>query len=404
MRILIFSTAYLPLVGGAELAVKEITDRIHDASFVLITARFRPTLPRRERMGNVEVHRVGLGFWFDKWLVPFWGLRLAISLHKKEPFGAVWGIMASYGGLAASWFKRLFKEAPFILTLQEGDSLSHIYKRARFFLPLFRRIFTRADRVTAISRFLAEWAQHMKVRAPIYIVPNGVNAEAFSVKRVAFSEGGEIRKKLGFSADDKIIITTSRLVEKNGVGDLIESLAHFPPSVKLLICGSGPLERSLKFKVESLKLGKRVLFAGYIPHEELPDYLHASDIFCRPSHSEGLGNSFLEAMAAGLPVVATPVGGIPDFLTPPPPHFSAAKKVFSNSATFGQNLDAWHARVTGLFCEVGNPKSIAEQIQLLLSDETLREMIIHNASTMVREKYEWGGIAKRMDEVFQKIS
>ena len=106
----------------------------------------------------------------------------------------------------------------------------------------------------------------------------------------------------------------------------------------------------------------------------LPRVLKAADVFARPSRSEGLGISFLEAMAAGLPVVATPVGGIPDFLTD------------------GE---------TGLFCEVQNPKSIAEKVQMLLSDNSLRERITQNASTMIRERYEWKEIAKKMKKVFE---
>ena len=115
-------------------------------------------------------------------------------------------------------------------------------------------------------------------------------------------------------------------------------------------------------------------FAGFIAHEKLPTYLWASDIFVRPSLSEGMGNSFIEAMASGLPVIATPVGGIVDFLRD------------------GE---------TGLFCEVGNPKSIAQKIEKLIKDSESRQYIVENASGMVKDKYDWSLIAKRMkEEVF----
>jgi len=90
--------------------------------------------------------------------------------------------------------------------------------------------------------------------------------------------------------------------------------------------------------------------------------------------SEGFGNSFVEAMAAGLPVIATPVGGIIDFLED------------------GQ---------TGLLCEVNNPESISEQVTKLLESPDLGHKIVSNASSMVREKYDWEIIANRMkNEVF----
>jgi len=69
MRILIFSTAYFPFIGGAEVAIKEITDRLDDVQFDLITAKFDKTLPKMEKIGNVKAYRVGIGkFEYDKFL------------------------------------------------------------------------------------------------------------------------------------------------------------------------------------------------------------------------------------------------------------------------------------------------------------------------------------------------
>ena len=123
----------------------------------------------------------------------------------------------------------------------------------------------------------------------------------------------------------------------------------------------------------NLKLENRVKFIGYVSHAEMSKYLHASDIFIRPSVSEGLGNSFLEAMAAGLPVIGTPVGGIPDFLRD------------------GE---------TGLFCEVHNPRSIAQKVEKLIKDRESRNYIIKQAKAMVEEKYTWNKIAGEMKKIF----
>ncbi|MSU56219.1 MAG: glycosyltransferase family 1 protein [Candidatus Taylorbacteria bacterium] len=376
MRILIFSTAYLPFVGGAELAIKEITDRLSpgEFSFDLITLNLDGKQKAEEQMGNVRVIRLSC----SKVLFPFRASSRAIALHQEKPYDRIWSIMASYGGFAGLFFKRRFPKIPFVLTLQEGDSFAHIYRRVFFIWPLFKMIFTRADHITAISNYLADWAKRMRATCSVEVVPNGVDIQKFeygmSLPAEASAQAGniekeEIRKKIGIQKEDKIVITTSRLVAKNGVGDLIEAMQYLPENVKLVILGTGSLEESLKSKVQSAKLEKRVQFLGFISNQELPQYLHIADIFCRPSLSEGLGISFLEAMAAGLPVIATSVGGILDFLTD------------------GE---------TGLFCEVQNPKSIAEKIQLLLSDGVLRTRIIDNAGKMVRERYEWQGIAEKM--------
>jgi len=124
-------------------------------------------------------------------------------------------------------------------------------------------------------------------------------------------------------------------------------------------------------------LGKRAFLLGSIPPDDAPKYLAASDIFIRPSLSEGLGSAFLEAMAAGVPIIGTRVGGIPDFLVD------------------GE---------TGLFCEAQNPQSIAEKIKLLLADETLRQKLITNGKKLVAEKYNWNIIVKQMEEIFNKIT
>ena len=81
-KIIIFSTAYFPLVGGAEVAIKEITDRINDYDFVMVTAKIQAGLPEHERVGRVDVYRCGLGKPVDKYLLPFLGAFKAYRLAK----------------------------------------------------------------------------------------------------------------------------------------------------------------------------------------------------------------------------------------------------------------------------------------------------------------------------------
>ena len=148
-RILIFSTAYLPLLGGAELAVKEITDRLPEWEFVMVTARLRVDLPAEERIGNILVHRVGKGSRFDVYRLLWQGPRLAERLGSVQ---AIWAIMASYAGFAALRFKKKHPTVPFLLTLQEGDSRWHIYWHVWWCWWYFKQIFRRADHIQAIDR------------------------------------------------------------------------------------------------------------------------------------------------------------------------------------------------------------------------------------------------------------
>ncbi len=371
-KILIFSVAYYPLVGGAEVAVKEITDRLPDFGWDVLTARMDRKLSKFEKIGNVNVYRIN----GTKLFFPFLGFFKAIQLHKKNKYDAIWAMMAAYAGFAALFFKLFHPKIPYLLTLQEGDPIDYIKKKVRFVYPIFKKIFIKADYIQAISNYLADWAEQMGAKCPIEVVPNGVNVDSFQLSAFSFQKKNELRNKLNLKSYDKILITTSRLVKKNAIEDVIEALQYLPENVIFLVLGIGPLEIDLKLKIKNLKLGGRVIFLGHVNHEDLPNYLKISDVFVRPSLSEGLGNSFIEAMAVGVPVVATPVGGIPDFLKD------------------GE---------TGLFCEVNNPRSIAEKVKIYLENDELREKIIANAREMAIKNYDWNLIAEKMKSIFNKL-
>lgn len=371
-KILIFSTAYLPLIGGAEIAVKELTDRLIDFEFDLICARLKKALPPKEKIGRVTVYRVGFGSNWDKFLLPWLGVALAGKMHRTREYSLIWAIMASFGGLAALRFKIKLPAVPYLLTLQEGDTPAHIYARAKWLGPCYKKIFTAADFITAISAFLKNFAWAQGAKAPLEIVPNGVDTGNFKLRMT----NHDLRKKLGYGANDKIIITVSRLVEKNGVGDLIEAMKYLPREVKLLIIGDGALKQNYELRIKKYELNNRILMLGAIENKLIAEYLSLADVFVRPSLAEGQGIVFLEAMAAGVPVIATPVGGIVDFL---------------------------RAGRTGLFCAAGNPQSIAETIKKLFNNQGLAETIKTDARELVVKNYDWRLIAKKLEAIFNKL-
>jgi glycosyltransferase involved in cell wall biosynthesis len=279
-------------------------------------------------------------------------------------------------GLPAAFVKWRNPTLKFILTLQDGDSMAHIMRRLRIrpIAPLIRKMFRSADSVQSISSFLSTFAIAMGHDKTTNVIPNGVTVDIFQKRNIEREIG--LKRKLNILEHEKIVVTTSRLVEKNGIDDLIASLAHLPADFRLLVVGEGPLEDALRALVSRLKLEERVIFAGFVPHADLPTYLHVSNVFSRPSHSEGMGISFIEAMAAGIPVVTTAVGGIPDFLKD---------------------------QETGLFVEVKNPTDIANKIQLLLNDEKLRTHIVEEARLMVQRKYDWNIVSHAMEQLFMRV-
>lgn len=404
-RVLIFSIAYHPYVGGAEVAIKEITDRIPDVHFDMITVRFSNEVPHFERIGNVNVHRIGVpqkGH-LDNFIVKFpYTLNKifftllayfhALKLHRKHAYDMTWAMMANYAGFAALFFKITHPKIPYLLSLQEGDPFEHIRKRIGFLHPIFKQIFKRADTIQAISHYLAGFAKQNGYKGDLTVVPNGVDIDLFD----ALMDQEEVehyrnlvgkKDMLAYRNEEApqeniILVTTSRLVEKNGVDTIIGAMTLLPDNFRLVIIGDGPLMQDLKDLAEAMP-DEKIAFLGHIDNQELPKYLKVSDIFIRPSRSEGFGISFPEAMAAGLPVIATPVGGIVDFLFDP---------------IQNPNTDP-----TGLFCRVDDPQSIVDAVNKYVDDNNLKETIVTNAKRLVREKYDWNVIAPRMKKIIDNL-
>lgn len=376
-RILIFSPGYLPGIGGAEIALKEITDRLTEYEFEMITAKMDISDVKTEQIGNVLVHRIGFGFVaFDKIFLAVFGSWYGMSLHKKKKFDAVWSLMASYGALAALSFTEK-TGVPFLLTLQEGDPIEETMKKTKIIKKRFQKVFTSPNAIHVISTYLQNWALNMGFGGKnIEVIPNGVEIARFTEEFEKF-ELEKIRKDFGFVDGAIVVVTTSRLVKKNGVEDVIRALPLLSENVCFVICGVGGLESQLKDLVKNLNLENRVRFLGNKSHHDLPKILKASDIFIRPSLSEGLGNSFLEAMAAGLPTIGTPVGGIPDFLV---------------------------EDVTGFLCLPENPKSIADAIKKVIATSGEKKKIIHeNSLKIISEKYNWDYILVRIRMMLQNM-
>jgi glycosyltransferase involved in cell wall biosynthesis len=122
-----------------------------------------------------------------------------------------------------------------------------------------------------------------------------------------------IRAELGIPADSSLIAIVAQLIERKGHSYLLRAMPAIleeHPNTMLLVLGRGSLAAKLKNQVDSLGIGDNVVFAGF--RRDIPKLLHELDILVHPASMEGLGVAILQAMAAGVPVVATPVGGIPE--------------------------------------------------------------------------------------------
>jgi glycosyltransferase involved in cell wall biosynthesis len=398
-RVLIFSLAYYPKhVGGAEMAIKEITDRIdpNEIEFHMVANRFDSTLPRVSREGNILVHRIGIAtrepamgdlkkfpLHLNKLFYQFEAAWVAYRLHRKYRYDGIWAMMAHATGVPSTLFKIVHSNVPYILELQEGDPIPHIERTMRPLWPFFIQAFRRADVVKAISTFLGKWARARGFRGPLEIIPNAVNTAHFS-QAYSADELAEAKREIGKREGETWLVTTSRLVHKNAVDDVIRALALLPKSVKFLIFGTGPDEDALKKLARERGVADRAVFWGQIDHAVMPKYLKACDVFIRPSRSEGMGNSFVEAFAAELPVIATQEGGIADFL-------------------FDEKRDP-DKPATGWAVDKNSPREIAEAVRDIMARPDQVRKVLKNAKELAFEKYDWDIIARDMKtRVFDKV-
>lgn len=383
-RVGIFTLAYLPHIGGAEVALKEITDRIPSIEFHVFTMNFGKEA-REERVGNVSMHRVGNGSsYLSKILFAPRAALAAYRVHRTQPFDAYWAMM-SYMLLPIVLMRCVGVRIPYLLTLQEGDPWEHMFSRWFIlpFRPLLAAGFKHASAVQAISTYLARWAERMGYTGGVEVIPNGCDTARFAESHMR-QDRELFWKQKNVTGTDTILITTSRLVHKNAIDVVIRSLVLLPKNIRFVVLGDGEDRVMLEALARSLGVADRVHFLGAVSNSDAPQYLHASDIFIRPSRTEGMGISFVEAMAAGLPVIATQEGGISDFL------FDAKR-----------NPDKMP---TGWAVDADSSEQVAAAIKEILASPEQVVRVTANAKKLVSEKYDWDLIAECMTALFDRLS
>jgi glycosyltransferase involved in cell wall biosynthesis len=185
-----------------------------------------------------------------------------------------------------------------------------------------RRVYQRADACIVLSgafgRILSEsfdvpWEK-------IYIIPGGVDCTRFNVQQ----SRAECRERLGWPADRRIVLAVRRLTHRMGLGQLIGAVATLRrrvPDVLVLIAGQGPIEEELRTQIQRAQLEESCRLVGFIPDDDLPFAYRAADLTVVPSVAlEGYGLIVPESLAAGTPVLVTPVGGLPETVEGLAPH------------------------------------------------------------------------------------
>ena len=171
----------------------------------------------------------------------------------------------------------------------------------------------RSVHVVAVSQALATRLEELGVDAGrISVLYNGVDPSRFYPV-----PQGQARRELGYAEEDRIILFVGNVQPSKGCMELVQAFAKLRarvPRLKLVFVGAGPQQKALAGECAARGMAEDVTFAGRLAHEQIVRWFGAADLFCLPSHAEGVPNVVLEAMACGTPVVATRVGGIPEVL------------------------------------------------------------------------------------------
>ncbi|MCM8761517.1 MAG: glycosyltransferase, partial [Candidatus Omnitrophica bacterium] len=178
-----------------------------------------------------------------------------------------------------------------------------------------RRFFlNRCSRVIAVSKCLRRWLiEDVKIeKSKVLYIPNGCDMNEFHPGRE-----NALRKSLGIGAEDVVIGnvgTLCRIKDHNSLIKAFQGVAKRHPHTRLLIVGDGPLKKELEALISAGGISDRVIFTGRI--KDTAPYYRVMDIFVLTSLSENMPNALIQAMATGIPVVATDVGDIRDITGP----------------------------------------------------------------------------------------
>lgn len=238
-------------------------------------------------------------------------LNSAINKYKPEVLHMHTATPDGYVGLL---LKKKYN-LPLVCSLRGSDINSYPY-RDRLTMLLTKKVISEADQLISVSHALKSVAESIaKPKNPIEAVYNGCNLESF-----VFNEHRRLqyRKKIGISPLERAIIFVGDIKESKGVFELINAFNKLNssfPNLHLIFLGSDSGDTTIKNIISSSNLHNKIHLVGSKPHNEVAHWLCAADIFALPSYNEGMPNAVIEAMACGLPVIATRVGGIPEIVT-----------------------------------------------------------------------------------------
>ena len=373
MRLLLINSEYPPIGGGAGNASANIARVLaqQGQEVTLLTCRFA-RLPHNELHSGVRIVRVPslrqradrstaieqLSFLISASL---WTSSL---LRHDRPEGtlAFFGIPSG----AVAWLLKTLYRIPYVVSLRGGDVPGFRPYDFRLYhqlmSPALHVVWRGAAAVVANSTGLRDLAHRFDANIQIPIIPNGVDSERFLAPSRRWSPPR--------------ILSVGRVVYQKGLDLAVRALAGLKDVPwEWRIAGDGPQMVTLQHLVTGLGLDERVHFLGWQDAARLKEQYSAANLFLFPSRHEGMPNAVLEAMASGLPVVATRIAGSEELVVD------------------GE---------TGTLVPAENVDALREALRPLLLDESARTRMGRAARRRVEESFGWARVAQQYQEILEE--
>lgn len=377
IRLLLFAYEFPPLGGGVATAVKNLLEQFSqnpNLKIDLITSSLKNTWEVEKISENIGIYKVPIGLKneskyqkqrpIEMWRYLHNSYRQAKDLLEQHRYD-----LAHFFGYPGAWQGYLLQKKyalPYLISLR-GVEVPFYNPRFRaidvIYRPLVARLWQKASKVVANSVGLADLAKQTNQQIQYQVIPNGVDTDFFK----------PLEEKAKFK---KFTITAggSIMGRKKGLDLLISAFAKFARAkkqVELLLIGDGDLREKLEEQVKQLKIVGQVKFVGRKTRTWLQANLPKCHVFCLPSLNEGMSNATLEALACGLPVIITPVGGSQELLS----------------------------RQNGFLLHERDEQQLAGYLEQLYAEPVLRIRMGRN-SRQLAEQMSWKKVAERYEEVY----
>jgi N-acetyl-alpha-D-glucosaminyl L-malate synthase BshA len=363
-----------PTYGGSGVIATELGKALalkgHEVHFISYALPFRLA----NFVENVVFHEVEMSS-YPLFEFPLYSLALASKMvevaeyEKLDLFHVHYAIPHATSAFLAKEMMRGKIDIKIITTLH-GTDITLVGLEPSF-LPLVKFSIEKSDGVTAVSRFLKEKTlTNYDIDKDIKVIPNFVDTELFKP-----NSDCTFRKNVA-SKGEKILVHTSNFRPVKRVSDAIKifDIVQKEIPAKLILIGDGPDRSECERLVRQLNLMEKVKFLG--KQDGLVEILTASDIFLIPSQSESFGLAALEAMACGLPVISSSVGGLPEL-------------VAHNEC--------------GFIAEIGDIERMAKYAIDLLTNEKKYSIFSQNARSRSVNKFDINKVVPLYEEDYNKV-